>query len=163
MLNITSLLFLFYLNMTLAYKPIFNCDVQKLLINNPYVNHIVTFTCFLYLVILADNTLTIADIWLESIRLYILFIMLTKTTLLFVSLVILLIVVDQTLTSYITDENKDTFTKIKKYIKYSIIMIILIGFVDYFFKQKKEHPNFSYLTLFFSSDCENAKKEILIK
>jgi len=156
-MDITALLFLFYLNLTLSYHPIFNCSVQKLLKQNVYANHVCTFFCLLYLVVFANGTFTLNDV-LQTLLIYVLFIMLTKTDLEYVGMVLLALLIDQYISSMIkskvaVDPKADVskLTTIRTYIKYLVIVVILVGFVSYYFKQKKDHKNFSFLTLFFGS------------
>jgi len=84
--------------------------------------------------------------------------MLTKTDLEYVGMVLLALLIDQYISSMIkskvaVDPKADVskLTTIRTYIKYLVIVVILVGFVSYYFKQKKDHKNFSFLTLFFGS------------
>lgn len=159
-MDLTTILLLFYLNLVLAYKPIFNCDVQRLLQKNVYANHLFTFFCFLYIIILSDNTLSLQQIWWKSVLIYILFIMLTKSKIEFIGVVLLLLIIDQCINSIIEEKLKkdEDVSKLKlarTYIKYGIIAVISIGFIFYFFKQKNDHKDFSLLSLFFGTpNCE---------
>ena len=161
-MDITTILFLFYLNLTLAYKPIFNCDLQRLLQQNVYVNHLFTFFCFLYIIVLTDNTISFSQIWWKTLLIYGLFVMLTKSKIEYVGIVLLLLLVDQCVNSTIqtklqknTDEDVSKLKTARTYIKYVIFGVILIGFISYFFRQRADHKDFSFLTLLFGTPmCE---------
>ena len=162
--EITTLIAVFYLSLLIGYKTLLNCDVQRLLTTNQYMNHFVTFFCCFFLVsIFYQKNESVAKLWGVSIIGYLLVMMLLKTRLEIVGVVFVLLMIDQSINTSIFSKQQqnpddpmiDQLQKIRNYIFYGVIIMIMVGFLLYFIKQRKEHPeNFSYLTFFFGkSDC----------
>jgi hypothetical protein len=162
--EIHTLLLILYLSVAMSFKSVINCDVQRLLKKNVYVNHLVLFCAFLFLISLNNTSLSLSDVWLQSIMVYFLFMLFIKSQLWTVVTVFFLLIVDQSINSFINtklkeDPSKDvsTLVNVRKYITYIIVGTILVGFYLYFLKQKSDHPkDFSFLTFFFGvADCQD--------
>jgi hypothetical protein len=102
-------------------------------------------------------------IWIKTIILYILFILLSKSKWYFSFVVILLLILDQSIAiqnKYKLNINKkidETNTNlIRKIIRYSIFIIIIIGFLSYLIRQYNEFQgNFDITKLLFDYKCSN--------
>ena len=160
-----SSLLALYLSLVMGFKALFNCDIQRLLQNNVYANHFVTFCCFLFLISLLDGThAPLSDVWLKTIFIYILFMLFVKSKIESVIIVFILLVIDQSLKTIINNklyknpnEDVSTLQTVRQYIMYTIIATILIGCLLYYFKQKEDHSkDFSFLKFFFGTpECRD--------
>jgi hypothetical protein len=162
--DITTLLIAFYLSILIGYKSVLNCDIQRLLNKNPYINHLVTFfCCFFLLSIFYQTNESIEKIWLITFITYIFLMLFLKTTTEIVGVVFVLLIIDQNVKMTISsklqkDPNTDVkgLNKLRNYIFYGNIILVIIGFSLYFLKQRKEHPtDFSYLTFIFGNESCN--------
>lgn len=161
--DLTTLFAVFYLSVLMGYKSILNCEVQRLLNKNVYVNTFVTFFCCFFLVsIFYQTDQTVWKVWLLTILGYLFLLIFLKTTIETVIIVFILLIIDQSLKISITskldkDPNADItlLNNLRHYIFYTNILIVLIGFGFYYMKQRKDHPDFSFITFFFGSgNCQ---------
>jgi hypothetical protein len=144
---------------------IVGCDIQKLLSTNLLVRHTAGVLIFFFLFAIVGNNDSqhILYIWIKTIILYILFILLSKSKWYFSFVVILLLLLDQSIAiqnKYKLNINKkidETNTNlIRKIIRYSIFIIIIIGFLSYLIRQYNEFQgNFDITKLLFDYKCSN--------
>ena len=150
-----------FLSLLFGYKSMLNCELQRILKNNVYVNHIITFFCFLLLFSIFDANEELQNILAKSIATYLLFMLFIKSGINTVIITFILLVIDQSIRIYINNALKKnpqkdirTLNMYRMWLFYSIIISVCIGFIFYFIKQKKEHSDFSFLKLVFgTSTC----------
>jgi len=150
-----------FLSLLFGYKSMLNCELQRILKNNVYINHIITFFCFLLLFSIFDANEELYTILGKSIATYLLFMLFIKNEINTVIITFILLVIDQSIRIYINNTLKKnpqkdvrTLNMYRIWLFYSIITTICIGFIFYFIKQKKEHADFSFSKLVFgTSTC----------
>ena len=150
-----------------------NCDLKKLF-SNPYFRHFTAIiSIFLLFVIIDKNKEGAFEIWKNTLFLYILYILFTKSKFYFSIPIIILVLIDQTINAenlYLQEKfeseesKKDEYTIINKYnnfrnyIHYIIITLIVVGFVHYYFRQKnKFKEKFSLFKFIFDINCKQNK------
>ena len=113
------------------------------------------------------------EIWKNTLFLYIFYVLLTKNKWYFSIPIILLVLIDQTILSenkYLekimsenNDENNDknisntikNYEKYRLYLQYTIIGLIIIGFIHYLIRQKIKFKNkFNLFTFIFDVKCK---------
>lgn len=140
-----------------------NCDLDKLLTNNIYFRHIIGYMSVLLLFIMYDNRifeLSTIKLFQESILIYILFILATKSKLIFIIVLFINLLLDQyikfKLNKTNNDNEKQKLELIRKYSIYSSIGIIIIGFIFYYLKQKNDYSeDFNLHTFLLSTKCQS--------
>lgn len=140
-----------------------NCDLDKLLTNNIYFRHIIGYMSVLLLFIMYDDKvfeLSTIKLFQESILIYILFILATKSKLIFIIVLFINLLLDQyikfKLNKTNNDNEKQKLELIRKYSIYSSIGIIIIGFIFYFLKQKNDYgDDFNLYTFLLSTKCQS--------
>lgn len=142
-----------------------NCDLQKLLRNNPFVLHLFGLLAFFFLFTLLDanNEKHVAVVWLKTFVIYILFVLMTKSKWYFVVPVLGLLLVDQTLKKQASFKKDPKYYEFQK--RYSdiinkvVIVVIIVGCLQYMWLQKQQHKNkFSFRKFFETSmACVNGK------
>jgi hypothetical protein len=144
---------------------IIGCDLQKMLSNNLLVRHTAGLLIFFFLFAIVGNSDSqhILYIWIKTIILYFVFILLSKSKWYFSFVVILLLIIDQSIAiqnKYNVNKNTKVDQKntniIRKVIRYSIFIIIAIGFISYLIRQYNEFQgNFDIVKLLFDYKCSN--------
>lgn len=140
------------------------CDL-KWSFENPLFRHFTAIiSIFLLFVIIDKSELGALEVWKNTFILYIFYVLLTKNKLYFSIPIILLVLVDQSLNSENihlkkNDDNKiliDKYDIYRKYIQYTIIGLIIIGFIHYYFRQKNKFgKNFNSFKFIFDVRCKN--------
>jgi hypothetical protein len=153
-------IFVFFLIIAGNYLgELFPCKVQKLLVENVFLKHLFAFLTLLFFVVLVDpvHTQTFNGTFITSIILYIMFLFLINTNVLFFLISIITLAVMYVLTlkkkDYSSEENNDSIAWIDQmnYIL-SIFFIIssVVGCLVYMGEKKIEYKNkFDYLTFIF--------------
>jgi len=79
------------------FTPFINCDLQELL-ENIYAKHVLCFICVFFLIgsLVAPNQ-PLWKTWLQTFYLYVLFVLATKSTIWFVMINLILILIDQSI------------------------------------------------------------------
>ena len=147
---------------------ILGCKTQQLLSKNMYYKHFITLTILYFAIDFnSDASSTPLDIFKISILIYILFILFSKMSIQFTILAFILLLVTYVVNNYIDYYKKNDSKNIiiqqlenLKYILHIILVIvIIIGFTLYFFKQRREHyNNWSGLTFIFGKVVCNSNK-----
>jgi hypothetical protein len=151
------------------FTPLLNCDLQLLLTSNIYAKHLVCFVCIFFLIsiLIAPVSQKIWITWLQTVALYIVFLLATKSTLVPIMIVLILLCIDQTLRlesqrRKAEDDEADItmFIKIRTYILYLVLSIIVIGCGMYYIKKRKDYgEQFSSVTFLFGSNtCKSLTK-----
>jgi hypothetical protein len=136
------------------FTPLLSCQLQRQIINNMYVKHLFAFITFFFLmtVVDPDNKEGIPRTLLKSFIIYVLFMLSTKTTLLFALLIVSLLITDQLIKihmQYLINnkiyKNIPLYKKIRSYLYVLIIIIICIGYIHYFLRARSQFgKDFSY-------------------
>jgi hypothetical protein len=152
-------------------SSIVSCDIKKLINENVYFRHFVGLISFFLLFTITDkdneNDLNISRIWMNTFFVYLIFLMMTKSKWYFSIPVLLLIVIDQSYKfqiEFIQKEKKksskqiekvNTFENIRKYTYASIIILIIVGFLQYALRQYSHFGSrFSFTKLILYSSCK---------
>ena len=144
---------------------LFPCQVQELLTSNVYLKHIISYLTLLFFVVLTDTSSVkkkFKEIFYESLKLYVVFLLLINCNKNLFALSILLLAVIyiiQLIKQDYIDENTDTYqdSPVLKNIKniekicYILFFVIAItGFIVYMGEKKIEYKDkFSYKTFIF--------------
>ena len=128
-------------------------DLHREMSNNIYFRHIISIITFFLLITVMDseNKEGILSSLLKTTIVYILFIMSTKNKL-FVSITIFaILVIDNMIKLYSnTLEDKESYNKIRHYLYISLIVVIILGYIHYFIRAKKDFGSkFNYMTFIF--------------
>jgi len=133
-----------------------NCDLQRALKNNIIVKHITGIIAFFFLFNIIDpnNKSHVITTFIKTLIVYVMFLMATKSKWPFIVVVLSLLFIDQVIRNHMTylrnnipDDNLEKYEKIRTYLKWSILIVILIGFINYMIRQKLDYSDkFSYLT-----------------
>ena len=145
-----------------------NCDIQRFLNDYPIVFHSFGFVAFFFLFTLMDtnNKSSIGVIWIKTFFVYILVILMTKSKWYFIIPVLALLLIDQSIKKQIafkkteTENNDDYIEKMNIFqnkttqiINYAIIILIIIGTIDYIRLQKLEYKgSFSFYKFFLTNN-----------
>jgi hypothetical protein len=163
----TSALASMFLWLIFSYLSVMvNCDVQRALIMNPLVVHACGLVAFIFLFTLLDTGGngggSVNALLIQSLGVYILFVLMTKSKWYFVSLVLALLLADQLLKKHVAFKRANTTasdadtdwliqfqTRITTFVLWSVVAIIVIGTVQYAYLQKIEYgAHFSWYKLF---------------
>ena len=167
-IELNKSLFLLFLVVCGNYiGELLGCQTQKILSENILMKHLV-LVCLIFFTInlVGDEKKNPIDVLKQTIMLWLFYLILTKMNLYFTFLVL-----SSLFTLYVVDEyqlyleeqkieyNKDYYNYYKEYLKYSIIITAVIGFVYYYYKQKKDHSkNFDHIKfLLGTSQCDFKK------
>jgi hypothetical protein len=148
------------------FSSLLSCDFQRAVANNMYAKHLIAFITFFFLMTVVDNNnhITIVQTWLKTLLVYILFLMSTKSKLLASLTVFIILVIDQTIKIHIQNvQSKNPIADVRNYQKARqilyilLIVVIVLGYIHYFIRAKKEFGNkFSYTSFVFGTHhCHN--------
>ena len=124
------------------------CKTQKLLSENMIAKHIVIILIVYFAIdFTSGESNTPSEVMILSGTIYLLFILFTKMDITFTIIVFSLLIITYVITNYINyyKENNEMnidiirLEKIRNYLYAFIIILILIGFILYLIKQKREH------------------------
>ena len=141
-----------------------SCDLKRAF-EYPLFRHFTAIiSIFLLFVIIEKSELGAFEIWKNTFILYIFYVLLTKNKMYFSIPVIILVLVDQTLSSeniFLEKNNNkgdiiDKYNIYRKYIQYTIIGLIIIGFIHYYLRQKNRFgKNFNTFKFIFDVKCRD--------
>ena len=152
-----------YLWLLFGYlSSMIGCDLQRWMTDNQAFRHVVGIVAFFLLFALFDNTahIDIGSIILKTFLVYGVFILMTKSKWYFSIPTLLLLVVDQGLkyqATYLEKEKKshNNIDRVRDYLNYLIITLIVVGFVVYGARQYSAFgKDFSFIKLLFSNKCQ---------
>jgi hypothetical protein len=146
-------------------SSIVSCDFKRWIHDNIWFRHIVGIVAFFFLFTVIDvsNDIPIGIVWLKTIIVYILFLLMVKSKWYFSVPLLVLLIIDQSIKShhsYTQNKNKSdpalpTYNKWRNYLSYMIYAIIVIGFISYGIRQRKEFgATFSWLKLVLHYGCK---------
>jgi hypothetical protein len=142
-----------------------NCDFQKWMKQNVIFQHFVGITAFFFLfsVIEVDDTAPLRMVWMKTLFVYGVFLMMVKSKW-YVSLPIFLILIaDQSLKleyNFLKKNNENdtslpTIDRIRNSMNIIIVIGVVVGFVLYAIRQKREFgSHFSWIKFIFHSTCK---------
>lgn len=141
------------------------CDFQKWMVNSNIFRHFVGIISFFFLFTIFttnDNVKCTKDIWKQTIFVYILFLFMIKNKWYYSLPVLILLVVDQSIKiqlnfeiKNLNESNVKKYNSMRKDISALIVIIVVVGFIHYTIRQKKEFgDDFSFTKLLFTSSCK---------
>ena len=144
------------------------CRAQKLLTENMLAKHVVIlFIIYFSLVLASKNNPNPLILLRNSVSIWVLFILFTKMSLHFnifvFSLVVLYHFINTYINYYTTKDKKkykkqiENFNKLLSNLKYIIIGSLIVGFIIYFNKQKKDYSKSwsSFKFIFGANKCKS--------
>ena len=168
-------IFLIILALFGAYiVEIIGCGAQQLLSNNMLVKHIILFLLIYFTIDYSysnsEHIISPSDNLQISFFIFILFVMFSRMNLFFTIIVFLLLCIIYILESYINyykkidSKNKKNLnnnlikkiTIIRDYLIYISLGILLLGFILYYIKQRKDHKSnwYIYTFIFGNRKCD---------
>lgn len=144
-----------------------SCDMQRWMSDNLLFRHFVGIISFFFLftILTPNNKSPVLDIWIKTIFVYFIFILMVKSKWYFSLPVFLILIVDQSLQAqinYITGQNESdpqikTLTSVRNGLYIAALVLIVIGFIHYFFRQLSEfEKEFSIIKLLFAHNCQKS-------
>jgi hypothetical protein len=125
------------------------CQTQKLLTNNMYVKHFMTFMILYFTINLSNSHNHPYENFKVSLSIWVLFILFTRMHLELTIVVFLLLsvlyIIDVYISHYTYQKNKDNTHMIDKlkntynHLKKLLFILIIIGFILYFIDKRKEY------------------------
>jgi len=138
-----------------------NCSLQKTLTDNPVIKHL-----FLYLIIVftidftSKSDLSIEQVIFKSFIIYLFYILLTKQSMEYLTIIIILLITLYLVfiqMNYEKSKSKDisNYINILNYLTYGIGIVTVVGFGLYLNKQQQDHPDDFDITkfIFGNSKC----------
>tara|TARA_B100002051_G_C16743057_1_gene645593 strand:+ start:4000 stop:4521 length:522 start_codon:yes stop_codon:yes gene_type:complete len=130
------------------------CQAQKLLTNNIYAKHFVLLSLIYFTIDLtSDETLHPNILFKKTIQLWVFYILFSNIDINFTIIIVILLIVLYVSDDYYTyfknhsekkEESKELIQKLEIIINtlgYIIVTFLIIGFIIYFLKQKREKKN----------------------
>lgn len=144
---------------------LFPCRVQDLLINNVYLKHFISYLTLLFFVVLTDTSLVkkkFKDIFIDSIKLYFIFLLLINCNkkffvgaLTLLGTIYIIQLMKQDYKDQITDEYEETnkfkvLNTVERVVYVLFFIVLIVGFIIYMGEKKIEYKNsFKYSTFIF--------------
>lgn len=145
-----------------------NCDLQRVMTTNIIAKHIFIFICLFFLIsIFISPNQPPLNAFYNTCLLYLFFILLTKSTIVFIMIIIVLITIDQSILLDINyklkqdpNANVTNHKKIRDILMICTILVAVIGFVFYYYKKRGDYgEDFSYISFILGSNgdvvCKN--------
>lgn len=142
-----------------------SCGSQKILENNMLVKSSILFFLIYFTMDLGDSeAIHPFSRFKRAFGVFVILLMFTKMNNLFTGLTLLLLIASYLTNNFIQyynaehsddkekNSHKELLSKLHKLqtaINYSIFVVLVIGFILYFIKQKRDHKNFSYSKFLF--------------
>jgi hypothetical protein len=152
-----------YLWLIFGYlSALINCDLQRFMLQNPFVIHSLALVAFFFLFTLLDsnNQTNVGMVWVKTVVIYAIFLLVTKSKWYFALPVLGLLLVDQTLKKHVQylerigkiDEATRSKYKLAARVLNGITLgLIVFGTLHYMVLQKIEYKeNFSFVKFFFA-------------
>ena len=142
-----------------------SCDIQRFMNNHDGFKHLIAILAFFLLFTIMDskNNAPVYIIWFKTIYVYVLFLMIIKSKWYFVISVLLILIIDQTIKAHLNYLEKNggnvkaiaVYNNIRKVLNIGIIVIIIIGFMHYSWRQYIDFgSDFSPNKLIFGIHCK---------
>jgi len=151
-----------------------SCDMQRWMQDSILFRHFVGVVAFFFLFTIIDNNNTspIYYIWMKTLIVYFIFLLMVKSKWYFSLPVFIILIIDQSLlsqTNYLKKQNTNdsqinTINQVRNILYIVILCLIGIGFIHYFFRQRKEFGSeFSFTKLLFTSSCKKPEDITFLK
>jgi len=151
-----------------------SCDMQRWMQDSILFRHFVGVVAFFFLFTIIDNNNTspIYYIWMKTLIVYFIFLLMVKSKWYFSLPVFIILIIDQSLlsqTNYLKKQNPNdpqinTINQVRNILYIVILCLIGIGFIHYFFRQRKEFGSeFSFTKLLFTSSCKKPEDITFLK
>tara|TARA_A100001015_G_C14982361_1_gene710022 strand:+ start:408 stop:926 length:519 start_codon:yes stop_codon:yes gene_type:complete len=157
-----SFIVLILLIKTNTLEELLGCSIRKITKYNITKYIILFVTIWITIDVNTDDDITALDNFMNAIYLIIIFIIYSRMNIYFTIIIFLLLLLVFVLngeeTYYKLNKKKEkykTINNIKTYTEYSIIIISIIGFIQYIYKQSKTQKSFSLNKFLFSIKCNN--------
>lgn len=125
------------------------CHTRKLLSNNMIAKHIITFIILYFAIdFTTTDIVNPTDNLILSVKIYVLFVMFTRMNLKFTIATFVLLAIAYKMNAYIdyykkTKKEYKKLIEIRNYLYYLIVLLLVIGFILYYYKQYNSRKNFS--------------------
>ena len=138
--------------------PLLNCDLQTFLSTNIYGKHVCALITFFFLISAfiapAERPLVV---FYQTCLLYLFFMFMTKSTMIFSAIILFFILVDQSILldiNYQISKNAEAdvtmLRRVRGALMIGIVSTALIGFFFYYFKKRRDYgEDFQFLSFFF--------------
>jgi hypothetical protein len=161
MVNIVTSFGLLFLTIAANFTaPLFSCDIQRLFNTNIVVKHFIGISLLLFFVILTnkdayvknklENELIIPDILLDTLKVYIIFLITTRMESAYTLAILGLFILFMFLDLELPNKSSEIVARIEAaqlVMKYIMITIAAVGISKYYIKQRAEHSDkFNLLT-----------------
>ena len=133
------------------------CHTRKFLSNNMIVKHIITFAILYFAIdFTTSEVVNPTDNLILSVKIYILFVMFTRMNVRFTIAAFILLSIAYKMNAYIDYYKKikkeyKNLIKIRNYLYNLIVLLLVIGFVFYYYKQHNSNKNFNLYKFFIGS------------
>ena len=162
MINISTLksIFLLFLVVSGNYVgELMGCKMRSLFTNNIYIKHVaILFLIYFTVDLMEDVKHHPLYLFKKSLLIWSLFVMTTRTHYMFTIIIIInffmLYVIDEYriyLEENNIDNDKELLNSIQVKIEYLAYVVLIVGFIQYYIKQRKEKKDFSHLKFFFET------------
>tara|TARA_B100001564_G_scaffold359681_1_gene382405 strand:- start:2487 stop:3002 length:516 start_codon:yes stop_codon:yes gene_type:complete len=163
--NLTGVIpFLFILSasiLTNYAQDVLGCKIQNIFSINPYLKHVTLIFLIYTSLTIFDKKTTPKEHFIKSILIWFLFILFTKnllrTTIIIYIFMIILFINEDYINYYTNIKNEEKvkqLTKISTYLKYIILILIVLGHILYVIKQSNNFgKDFNIIKLYRGTNC----------
>ena len=149
------------------FHVLLNCDLQRYIKSSATLRHLLGVIAFYFLFTVIDPNNNV-PVWVtlaKTVGVYVIFVLATRSRWYYVGLVLALLFVDQVLKNheaYLSRNNPDRtleqrqkIGKVREWLFYTILIVVAVGTIDYYFKQQKEKgKNFQWsIFLLGTNEC----------
>lgn len=165
-MDFKNALMLFYIIIISGFFSNFlSCDLIRIFSDNIVIKHILAIISVFYLLTTIDtsSTKSFSQIIKDTLLIYSLYIISTKSKAYFVIPMLIILTIDQLSKIYIdtnkniSEQTKNKIENIRSKLSIIIIMLIFVGFIHYFIRAKREFgDNFNIVKFVLGTNkCEN--------
>lgn len=160
--DITYALSAMFLWVAFGYiSVLINCDLKRMILNNPIVMHAMALVAFFFLFTVLDpnNRTSVGQVFLKTAYVYVVFMLMIKSKWYFVMPVLALMLTDQVMKRNVAfkkadgqdvDKEEARLRHITHWINVAIVVLAVVGFLDYIRIQTKEYgSDFSFYKFLF--------------
>ena len=160
--NTTPLLLILCITiLTNFIGDIMGCKIQKIFRENIILKYCIILFIIYTTIVLVDKNISPKEHFIKSIYILILFLLFTKNTfritMIIIICMIILFITEDYINYYINIKNEEKIkqlTKISTYLKYIILILILVGHILYVIKQSNNFgKDFNIIKLYRGTNC----------
>ena len=140
------------------------CQIQTSLTNNMYIKHLVAFLILLFVIEIGERKYnTFYELFSNTLIVYVIFLLAIRMNSQFFMAFLLVIIAIYTLYLY-KEKQTDSLiiqnvSKITNILYYIVILVLFIGVLESFIRNRKKYGNkFNFFTFFFGSECQLREK-----